>query len=157
MLPDDTYRSKLNVITQQFDSWAQKYKDSASIETTRVDGIWRIESVPKTFGACPFELAIRDDQKFDIALGEELYEDRAIESIGALELFPKLAQAIACANIVQRRRLSASTNLILSTETEIRLPDSGNWTDAQILAPEFDRESDDLIIEETHFLPYKRA
>jgi len=123
-LPDDTFRAELAQTIADLDRWAAGIAPAAKIETAADDMSWQIVAAPIAAGTCSFELVLRHDQRFDLALDGEAYEDRAINNFA---LFLLIAEAAADGRILQRQWLSTATGLPYKVETIVTLPDGATW------------------------------
>ena len=104
--------------------------------------------------ACPFELILHFDQRYDLAVADESYESLPIESF---DIFVPFVEAIADGGIVQRRWVSRLTGLERSVETLVTLPGGGIWRETRgepHLMPSLDDDGTEL--RERCFLPYRR-
>lgn len=159
MLSDDVYRARRALTIAELSAWTGFVADVASVEYGSIDGAWRIAMTPRCSTACPVELLLRDDQKFDLRIGSETYEDRPIESLDA---FLPLLQAIADGRVVTRRTLSALTGLLRETETFVYVAPSNTFhgrlgsPDGRSLPPPLPGEANGLEIRELHYVPYRR-
>ena len=98
MLSDDTYRTRLSAVIDDLERWAADAADIARIEAAGTPEAWRIAVAPLAANACPFELLLRRDQRYDLAIASESYEDQAIES---LDVFRPFIDAIAAGRVVE--------------------------------------------------------
>ena len=98
MYPDDVYRNELRAVIETLSAWAAKYP--GDVETRASTGFWQLVARPKTKGACPLTLVLRSDQKFDMALAGETFEDRPVEDFA---LFEAVAAAVSEGRVEQTR------------------------------------------------------
>ena len=151
MLSDDTYRTRLARTIEDLVQWARS-GGGADIEQAWVESGWRLAVMPHAANACPFELLLRRDQRYDLAIAGETYEDQAIES---LDIFRPLVEAIAAGSVVVRRRLSAATGTLLSVDTLIWLADGALWRGVR--ETDADRPGAEPVGSDRHYVPYRRA
>ena len=154
MLPDDVFRSRLQSTITALRYWAPSIADAAHIEEAETGNYWRIKVAPALQQACPFELILHFDQRYDLAVADESYESLPIESF---DIFVPFVEAIADGSIVQRRWISRLTGLERSVETLVTLPGGGIWRETRgepHLMPSLDDDGTEL--RERCFLPYRR-
>ena len=153
MLSDDNFRKRLQHIIDALEVWAAEMEPWATIELGFTDGTWRINAVPHAETACPFEIILRPDQKFDIKVGSEIYEDRPLD---ALTDIPQLVRAISNGRVLIRRWESWTTGLEYNMETIIDIPgaDEGRFERPNLNAPPI---GDSELMATLHtFAPYRR-
>jgi hypothetical protein len=109
--------------------------------------------IPPIRNACPCELVLRRDQKFDIRIGEEAYEGLPIASPS---LFLPLLQAVVAGNVVTRHWVSSTTGLAYSVETLVNLPDGTSWRGERRNPSAPEPSELNLECENHHYLPYFR-
>lgn len=154
MLSDDVFRNALRTAAETLKAWAGEFKDCADIEIREATGFWRISARPKAHAAAPFTLVLRSDQKFDLGIAGERYEDREIEDF---ELFPAIARAVSAGNVEMRMIRSALTNAAITREMRLYFDDGSVWQSERRLAgappsgPEAMEE-----VRTKRFLPYRR-
>jgi hypothetical protein len=146
MLPDDTYRS-----SRTLEMWLATQQPLADIEVSRADGSWRARVTPHANNACPFELALRTDQYYDLSIGTETYEDQPIDS---LSLFPDLLEAIAAGRVINRRLASAATGTVQAIETIISPSAGVEWSGRRTFTR---AETVDVVVSDRHYVAYSRA
>ena len=154
LLPDDVFRSRLEAVAASLSQWAVMHEDCAAIKILNVPGYWKMIAQPYTTGACPFELQLRADQRYDVAIGGELYEDL---NIGSFVIFLGLADAISNGRVMRVHVASSLTGALQSVETQVSLQDGTVWAGAQTVVPDDQRcplESE--IREVRRYLPYRR-
>lgn len=150
MLSDDVYRSRLAVTIAALRYWVPSVSDAAETEETETSDFWRLAVAPRIAQGCPFELILHSDQRHDLIIAGEVYEDRLI---GTLDLFLPLAEAIAAGTVLQRQWISAVTGRPLSIETLVTLPSGAVWRDGVGPAS---ANGIPLVSRDRHFLPYRR-
>jgi hypothetical protein len=154
MLPDDVFRSRMQTTITALKYWAPSIADAAQVEETETGNFWKIAVTPGLSNACPFELIVHFDQRYDLAIGSETYESLPIESF---DMFLPFVESVADGNVVQRRRLSRLTGLERSVETLVTLPNGSTWREVRgdgHAVPSLDDDGTEL--REHRFLPYRR-
>jgi hypothetical protein len=154
MLPDDVFRARLQTTITALEYWAPSIADAARVEERETGNYWKIAVAPRLAAACPFELILHFDQRYDLAVAEEAYEGLPIESF---DLFLSFVEAVAAGNVVQRHWVSHLTGLERSVETIVTLAGGGIWREARGDArgmPSLDDDGTEL--RERRFLPYQR-
>ena len=152
MLPDDVYRSRLEAAIAGLRYWIPTVSDVARVAEHTGDGYWKLSLVPHAAGACPFEFVLRNDQKHDVVIAGEVFEDLPTPS---LEVFTHLADAIAQGRVVQCHWRSAATDIESAVETIVMLADGREWSRARYLTRMVDDNPDGFIATEHHFAPYR--
>jgi hypothetical protein len=152
LLADDVFRTKLGETTAALEGWAKKMGPFAQVERSETN--WRIKLVPPVPNACPCELILRRDQRFDLAIGEETYEDFPVRD---LDLFLPLLEAVVAGNVSTKRWVSSATGLEYQVETVVPLPDGTSWRADRRnpLAP--DPPEINLECEGRQYVPYFRS
>lgn len=154
MYPDDVFRNELAAVTQNLTRWAEPLKDAANIEIRDASGYWRISARPKTPGACPMTLVLRNDQKFDLSLSTERFEDRAIDDFA---LFGAIAQAVAAGHVELVRSSCALTGGLKSIETRVTFSDGVVWSHVRKTGPLARAKTGSPDVQDAEdFLPYLR-
>lgn len=154
MLPDDIFRTRLQSTITALRYWAPSIADAARLEETETGDYWRIIVTPKVASACPFELILHADQRYDLSVAGEVYEGRPLDTFDWCIPF---ANAVADGNVVQRRWISRFTGLERLVETVVMLPSGTIWREgngASHLTPTLDDDGTEL--RERRFLPYRR-
>jgi len=128
MLPDDLFRSRLQTTITALKYWAPSIADAARVEESETGNYWKIAVAPKLTNACPFELILHFDQRYDLAIGEETYEGLPIESF---DIFLPFVEAVADGRVVQRHWVSRLTGLERSVETLVSLAGGGIWRETR--------------------------
>lgn len=154
MSPDDAFLARLQATIASLRYWVPTIADTAHVEELDTPESWKLAATPKVSAACPFELLLRGDQHYDILIAGEAFEDLPIES---LDMFVPLVEAIAAGRVVQRIGSSAATGTDYWIETVVGLDAGEPWRQRRALAAlPAGAASDDLIVTERHFLPYRR-
>jgi hypothetical protein len=153
MVADDLFRSRLQATIADLRQWGATVSHATHMEQTEGHDFWKLAVTPLVHAACPFELVLRMDQKYDISIAGETYEDLPI---GRLELFLPLITAIASGKAVQRHTLSASTEALLAVETLVPLPHGETWSKRREIAGAPNAPTDETLINDRYFLPYTR-
>jgi hypothetical protein len=154
MLPDDLFRSQLQTTMTVLKYWAPSIAEAARIDEQETGSFWKLSVTPRLGGSCPFELIFRFDQRFDLAVADETYENLQIETF---DLFLPFAEAIAAGDVVQRRWISRLTGIERSVETIVTMPAGRVWREARGELPTVPSLDDDgTELRERRFLPYLR-
>jgi hypothetical protein len=151
MLPDDVFRTKLDRTIAALRRWSGALADCARVEEQEASRYWRLAVRPHAIGACPVEMILHHRQRCDLAIGNESYEDRAVEEF---DLLLPLAEAIAAGRVLTRHKSSANTGAALAIETHVRLADGRTWQADRRLRPR--AVPGRTILEDRWFLPYRR-
>ena len=152
MPPNDSFRKQLNHIITALEAWAKEMRPWADIEIDPINGAWRMSATPHVSTACPFEIVLRSDRKYDIRIGNEIYEDRPLD---ALTDIPQLVRGIANGRVVTRRWESWKTGLVYRIETVVDMPGSeGRFVRENPDAPAVDDIELEASIEA--YAPYRR-
>ncbi len=154
MSSDDTFRRQLKHVIAALETWAKEMAPWAKIELGPIDGAWRISAVPHAPTACPFEIILRPDRKFDIIVGGEIYEDQPFD---ALTDIPQMVRSISNGRVLIRRWRGQATGILYSTETLIDLPgtNEGHFRRPNPDAPSI--EGVEVEAELEAFDPYRRG
>lgn len=147
MRSDDAYRTLIDDVARQLNGWAEAFKARARIAIDPAADQLRVLSIPAAREACAFELSLRPDQHFDIAIGPETYEDLPVSSVS---LFRDLAVAISTGDVVTREILSAVTGRRLSVETRVSIGRDLVWSRSRLLAPSLPEQ---ISYIDRHYLP----
>ena len=151
---DDVFRAELARTMASLNQWAKSHEECAATSIRSALGYWKMAVSPLTPGACPFELQLRSDQRYDLAIAGEFYEDRQIGNFG---MFPALTAAIAAGHVSRILTTSALTGALQSLETSLTLADGAAWSASRSLAPEHQRCPLEFEVKEVRrFLPYRR-
>lgn len=154
MLPDDVYRHRLEKTLIELEAWANDKRGSADIAITASDRYWRMAVTPFLPGACSFELLIKSDQTFDLALNGEVYENKPVERF---DLFPKLVQAIASGHAERIETRNALTGILTNIASRVELAPGWDWIGSRDVLKKFARELEESEERQTHrFLAYER-
>lgn len=151
---DDVFRAGLRSATESLTAWGKAVAPEAAIEIREAGGFWRLTARPKTKGACPLTLVLRNDQKFDLGLAGERFEDRDIEDFA---LFGAIARAVEQGRVEQVRSACAFTGAPRSIETRLIFEDGSVWSSARWLASAPRQAAGEDEVQDTvRFLPYRR-
>jgi len=156
MLSDDVFRSRLQATLADLAQWVRSIGDVADAKLVEGPGFCRLTVAPTAAGACPFEMILRADQRLDISIGRETYEERAMPPLTSL--LP-LAHALAEGRVIQRHWRSAATGTLGAIETIVS-PRSGDaWRDHRLVTAAALPNADlgDYVAEDRHFVPYRRG
>ena len=154
MSSDDVFRDRLAGVIAALEAWARDNRDVAEIDTGAVAAYWVIAVVPHALGACPFELMLRADRRFNLSIGQEMYEDKPID---AFDFFPMLVRAIAKGEVQRVEISSALTAALEIVETRVTLEDGWAWIGERRVGSRGTRKSDAAQETRTRrYLPYRR-
>jgi hypothetical protein len=152
--PDEVFLYLLQSTIASLRYWVPAVADAAQVDEDERPGRWRMSVKPNVPGACPVELTLRSNKRFDCVIAGEAYDNRVISS---LDDFVPLVEAIAQGQVIQRHRISSTTGAPLDIETIVHLPGGREWrqrryngTSAPVSPPEAGEFRD------RHFLPYRR-
>jgi hypothetical protein len=150
----DSYRQKLHTTIAALRYWAPQLRPGAEIEDEESPSHWRLAARPHIAAACPFELVLHSEPRYDLMIAAEAYEDLAVES---LDLFLPLLASISDGRVVQRTSVSRNTGQWRSIDTFVHLADGTTWQARRLnetLADQIDE--DDCYYRDRHFAPYLR-
>jgi hypothetical protein len=151
----DLFPPKLAAAIRQLAACASGLRPDALVDIEQVPGCWRLSITPKVSQACPLELLLLADQKFDLSVGGELYEDQPLTD---LDLFPKLVVAVANGDVITRRWASPVTGLAHSVETIIGAEQVPLWRGEQINAFAADSLTREASLRrDRRYVPYHRG
>ena len=153
MLSDDTFHSALMQTMASLRAWSGFVADVADIEDAEIGDSWHFGLTPHMQGACPVDLVLRSDQRFDLSLDGEAYEDRPIDT---LDLFPRLIEAVADGRVIRRYAVSRATGLLHATSTVVRLGDASLFEASRPSAGAPALADPPLEWRNVHYLPYRR-
>ncbi len=153
MVAEDVYRSSLQATIATLRKWVPAIAASARIEQTEGHDVWKLSVAPTVPAACPFELMLRTDQKFDLSIAGEIFEDQPVSS---LDLFLPLIDAIAAGRVIQRETVSTATAAPLSLETRVTLANGAVWSKIRELPGGHAIHTGDTLVQDRHFIPYRR-
>ena len=154
MVPDDVYLNRLGAIIVELEAWMHEHRDVAEIETLASSHYWKLSVQPYVTGACPFALLLRSDQRFDLLIGGEIYEDKPIDRF---EFFPMLARAIASGNVERVEVLSALTQALEAIEFRVTLEDGWAWVGERRVGMRGARRTETAQeLRSRRYLPYRR-
>jgi len=150
MLANDAFRSKFELTLSALRYWIPTVSDGAAVEESDMGDVWKLTARPYTPGACPFELVLRLDQHFDLLVDDYFVEDQKITD---LEMFVPLVEAIEAGRVVLTHEVSALTGGRLAAACRIDMEGGAVWQSAR---GALGARNDDVILDETHYLPYRR-
>ncbi len=151
---DDQFRLAFEAATTRLVAWAERHRDCAEIAVERVGRFWRLSVVPHAANACSVELILHETtQTFDLQLGPEAYEGRAVTSF---DLFEALLDAVIAGHVVTRHTGSASSAAPLSVETIVQPTDRIAWIAERWLGPRSIAMTSDTVTRDRHWVPYRR-
>ena len=128
MLPDDVFRSRLQSTITALRYWAPSIADAARIEEAETEQLLEDHRHADAAERLPVRADPACRPALDLAIADETYENRPIESF---DWFVPFADAIADGQVVQRHWISRLTGLERSVETLVTLPGGGIWREAR--------------------------
>lgn len=154
MTMDDRYRAKLQSVIASLRYWIPSINDVATVVEDDGGEYWQLGVEPHVSGGCPFEIVIRSDGFHDIIIEGETYEDQPSDN---LDLFLALVEGISRGDVRRRLYHSCASGRVVAVETIVELGGGRTWSRRRDLVP-FDShgESDDLVITDHCYLPYRR-
>lgn len=153
-LPDDVFRAQLRDVLAHLRTWTASMDDVARIESAQTDSYWRLESEPVAQYACPFELIVHADQRFDLLVGPESYESCPI---GTVKLLSQLVEAIGDGRVITRLHVSRNTGAVRSVETVIAVQGGGTWRNERLNQPLASAiHAQDCQAHDRLYVPYRR-
>lgn len=154
LFPDDVYRNRLSDAISALETWAARQSDVAEINIASTPSYWKLTVTPEVRGACPFELVLRADQRFNAVIGPEVYEDKLIDKF---EFFPMMVRAIATGNVERIEILNALTGMVDAVEMRLTLEDGWAWIGERRLSHRTSRRQDSSEERRVFpYLPYRR-
>lgn len=152
MISDDQFNLERDRAIRQLTQMSDGMRDVAHVVIEQSDNIWRLGLEPHAPGACAFDLAIRADQRFDILIADQLYEDLPIETF---ELFVGLAHAITDGRVIVRRYFTPLTGTETGSRALVQFDNDVVWS-GPMRGPMNSRHSEtDFIAADSHFVPYR--
>jgi hypothetical protein len=151
-MPNDANLSLLQATIASFRYWVPAVSDVARVAENEIDGVWRMAVTPLQAGACPFGVMLSRDGTFALTVNGVAYPEEPAET---LDMFLPLAEAIVDGNVVQRHWSSANTGIPTRIESQV---DAGRhaWRGMLTLPAAAVVPSDAEIVQDRHFLPYRR-
>lgn len=160
MISDDTYRAKLQQTIAAIKAWTGFVADVARVEEGDIPGAWRLALTPRAGRACPIEILLRNDQKCDVRIGGETYEDLALTSQDrstSLDMMLPLLEAVVDGNVLTRHISSAGTGLLCSVVSIVTFQDGTKIEHAHTQARLNGAAVPSAVeIRDIHYLPYRR-
>lgn len=154
MLPDDVFRSRLAAAASAIKQTTARLDGAADIDFRPEPSRLRLALAPRTRGACPLELMIRADQRYDVEIGSEFYEDC---EIGSFDDFADIIGAVSNGDVVTRHHFSAATGSLRAVETVVALPGGREWRRGHGMVSEANGSAQpELVVKDRTFLPYRR-
>lgn len=153
MYADDIFRRELSALTAKLAAWADGLRDAGTFDIREGSGYWSLRARPATPGACPLSLVLRNDQKYDLALDDQRFEDRPIEHFS---FFSALAQAVGEGRIERKILSTAATGEPLFLEIIVLMADGQRWSERRARA-NIPSLTGELVEDTLPYLPYRRA
>lgn len=146
---------QIEATIEQLRYWVPTITDVARVAEIDQAGTWTLSIAPRIASACPVEITLKDNGRFDIVIGGETYADR---SLGTLDQIVRLLERITEGRVIQRQWVSPATGTPCGTETIVTLgPDAiwhGSDATAHAIAGLLDGAGER---HDRHFLPYRRG
>ncbi len=154
MLADDVYREQLSGAITALEQWVVETRDVAAIEVANTDAYWRMIVAPQAAGTCPFEVLFDPNQRFSLALGGEVYENRPVDRF---DFFPMLARAVRDGRVERIETRNAMTDALETIEMRVLLEDGWAWIGERRIGPRPSRRIEGQgICRIERYLPYRR-
>ena len=150
MLPNDLFQRSFDKTIGDLRGWLSARTTFARVDEEAAPTFWRCALSPTIAGACPVELILHRDQRFDITIGAETYEGRKIENIG---VFLPLLDAIAEGRVVTRQAFSTRTGAPAGVETQVTLSHGALWTERRGAAA---ANGSAIETRDRYYVPYER-
>lgn len=150
---DNVHRCRFDATVAALSYWAPSIADVARIVETECESSWTIAATPEESTACPFELRLRHDGHYRLAIAGEVYDDLPIETF---ELFVPLVQAIAAGNVCRRLWFSRLTRLLRGVGTVVDLGEGRTWSAERQVPGLPPTDPEDVIASDHYFAPYRR-
>jgi len=134
--------------------WAAGFADVAAVDIGETAGHWRLNLVPHEAAACPVEIVLYSNQRYDCAIGGEIYEDQPATDLA--HMLP-LLEAITQGRLVTRVWRSRATAAALAVATIVET-NAGAWQreHADTLFARIGVR-DTATLHDRHYAPYRRA
>lgn len=153
MQSDDVFRNELAGAIDALRACKAEYADCAEMEEVGTADYWRLAVAPRLPGACPMELILHRDQRYDAQIGEETYEALPVER---LDLFAPLFRAVAAGQVVTRTWVTPATGALHSVETIVRL-ERGTLTGERLIEPLASLVGrEECVARDRHWVPWRR-
>ncbi len=153
MLSDDVYRAKLERTIASVRAWTGFIADVARVQDEVIEGAWLLALWPTAKRACPLEIVLRNDQRCDITIASETYEDWPLPS---LDVILDLIKAVVDGHVVTRRTVSAATGLPLSVASILTFEDGRVLEHSHTTVNVRGHLGGAIECKEVHYLPYRR-
>lgn len=154
MLPSDAYRTKLHETIAALRYWVPTLRHVADAEDVETEAYWRLAVRPRTAQACPFELILHSDQHYDLLIGNEVFERRPVESLGA---FQPLLEAIAAGRVITRHWFTVATGSLAAIETIVTPAGGTDWRRIRRMAPLERVPLEECHAVDRHYVRYARG
>ncbi len=154
MLADDVYREQLSGAITALEQWVVETRDVASIEVANTDSYWRMIVAPHAQRCCPIEILFDQNQRFSLALGTEIYENRPVDRC---DFFPMLARAVREGRVERIETRNAMTDALETIEMRVLLEDGWAWVGERRIGARAPRKIETQgIARVERYLPYRR-
>jgi hypothetical protein len=155
MLSDDVFKYRLQATVDLLGHWLSGFAEVATLERAHDNASWRISVRPHLAEACPFELVLRTDQRFDLGIGPETYEDEPVTSLG---LFQPVLAAIIDGRVITRSWRTAATDTLARIETIVSDAEHNVlWQRSRSVVPADRLRQSDFVVYDHCYAPYVRG
>lgn len=155
MLSTDVYRARLQETIAGLRYWAPALRHAASLdEDDAMPRYWRLAARPMQRSACPFDLILHDNSRYDLMVGPETYEDLPVDD---LSLFNPLLEAIGNGAVITREWRTLNTGQIRRVETIVLIRGRDAWQQARDEPVLAQVPLDSCQRSDRHYTPYARA
>jgi hypothetical protein len=124
MQPLDVFTRAYESAVAGLDHWVDSQADVAQVEREQTSTFWRARLSPTTFNAAPVELIMHRNQRCDLSVGSETYENIVTGNPARWQL---ILEAIADGRALTHRWTTTATNTLTKIETVVTLADSTTW------------------------------
>lgn len=151
MLADDAFRNRLHETIRTLRARCEELKSVASIRETETEDYWGVWLCPHAPTACPLELILHRDQRYDVTIGSETYEHLSADE---LALLPRLLDSVADGTVITRTWATRATGMTHSIQTIVPL-DGSLWQASEETAVAARVPRDDCLATDRHYAPYR--
>lgn len=154
MSATDVFMTGLNSLIASFEYFTPSVKHVADVATENaLPAYWRLAARPRLRSACPFDLIVHGNGRFDIAVGPEVYEGLPAAD---LTLLQPLLQAIVDGAVVTRSWTTAGTGQLRRIETMVSPKGREMWRQTRDEPAVAHVPLEACIRRDHHYTPYMR-
>ncbi|MEQ1647382.1 MAG: hypothetical protein ABL898_02250 [Hyphomicrobiaceae bacterium] len=153
MLPEDVFNRGYEAVVAELERMVTALEPVARVDRERAPTFWRTRLTPHTRNACPMELVIHRNQRFDLVLDTEVAEGQLI---GALSMFPKIVAAVSGGRVVLRTHRAQATGASVAREAIVSLGEGDAWSNKNALLASSSDSEHGAVYADRHFTPYAR-